>query len=339
MLGNLENRCVVIAEAGVNHNGDINLARKLIRVAAESGADYVKFQTFQASKLVTKTASKAKYQEIENSPESQFEMLKSLELSKEQHESLIAQCKIEGIKFLSTGFDIESLEMLLKLGIDLIKIPSGEITNYTYLQYIGKLGKHVILSTGMSNLKEIEEALEVLEDSGLLREQITILHCTTNYPASMDEVNLRAMSTIREEFKCAVGYSDHTLGSEVALGAIALGAKVIEKHFTLDKDLPGPDHKASLNPSELTDFVSRIRNLEVAMGSFVKGPSESEKDNMKVARRSIVASQPIAQGEIFTKLNLEAKRPGTGISPMKLPFVLGKQAVRAFETDELIELE
>ena len=339
MLVNMENHCVVIAEAGVNHNGDIDLAKRLIRIAAESGADYVKFQTFQASELATKSASKAKYQENEYSKESQFEMLKSLELTKEHHELLIAHCKEEGIKFLSTGFDVDSIDMLVELGIDLIKIPSGEITNYSYIQHIGGLGKPVILSTGMSNLNDIHEALKLLEKSGLNRKQITILHCTTNYPAGMNEVNLRAMLTIKEEFNSAVGYSDHTLGSEVALGAIALGASVIEKHFTLDKTLPGPDHKASLNSEELIDFVKRVRNLEMAMGSYVKGPSESEKENMKVARRSIVASEPISRGEIFTNLNLTAKRPGTGISPMKLPSILGTQASREYEQDELIELE
>jgi N,N'-diacetyllegionaminate synthase len=335
----MKNRCLVIAEAGVNHNGDVELAKRLIRVAAESGADYVKFQTFQASKLVTKTASKAKYQETENSSQSQYELLKSLELSKEAHESLIEHSKQVGIKFLSTGFDVDAIEMLVELGIDLIKIPSGEITNYSYLQHIGGLGKPVILSTGMSNLKEIEEALKLLETSGLNRNNITVLHCTTNYPAMMSEVNLRAMLSIKEEFNCAIGYSDHTLGSEVALGAIALGASIIEKHFTLDKNLPGPDHKASLNPEELKDFVTRIRNLEIAMGSHIKGPSASEKENMKVARRSIVACQAIARGETFTKLNLTAKRPGTGISPMEMPSIIGKQATRAYKPDELIELE
>ena len=335
----MENQCLVIAEAGVNHNGDVDLAKRLIEVAAESGADYVKFQTFQASKLVTKTASKAKYQETENSSQSQYEMLKSLELSKEAHVSLIEHCKQEGIKFLSTGFDIDAIGMLVELGIDLIKIPSGEITNYPYIQHIGGLGKPVILSTGMSNLKDIEEALKLLETSGLNRNKITILHCTTNYPAMMSEVNLRAMLTIKEEFNCAIGYSDHTPGSEVALGAIALGASIIEKHFTLDKNFTGPDHKASLNPEELKDFIARIRNLEIAMGSFIKGPSESEKENMKVARRSIVASQAIARGETFTKMNLTAKRPGTGISPMEIPSIIGKQAKRSYEPDELIELE
>ena len=335
----MEKRCVVIAEAGVNHNGDIQLAKRLIKVAAESGADYVKFQTFQAANLVTKTAPKASYQEIENTKESQYKMLKGLELNKAAHELLIKHCNQEGIKFLSTGFDIDSINMLVDLGIDLIKIPSGEITNYSYLQHIGGLGKSLILSTGMSNLKEIEDALKLLEKSGLNRNKITVLHCTTNYPAMMNEVNLRAMLTIREEFNCSIGYSDHTLGSEVALGAIALGASIIEKHFTLDKNLPGPDHKASLNPDELKDFVTRIRNLEIALGSFIKGPTESERENMKVARRSIVAGQPIAQGETFTTLNLSAKRPGTGISPMKLPSIIGKQATRAYELDELIELE
>ena len=335
----VDNPCVVIAEAGVNHNGDINLAKRLVSIAAESGADYVKFQTFQASELVTKTASKARYQEVEDSQESQFEMLKSLELSKEQHEKLYAQCEKEGIKFLSTGFDVDSIDMLVALGIELIKIPSGEITNYSYLQHIGGLGKPLILSTGMANLAEIEEALDLLVASGSDRNKITILHCTTNYPAEVSEVNLRAMLTIQEKFQCAVGYSDHTLGSEISLGAIALGASVIEKHFTLDKNLPGPDHKASLSPNELKDFVSRIRTLEIALGSFIKGPTESEKDNMKVARRSIVASQPIAQGETFTSLNLAAKRPGTGTSPMKIPFLLGRQATRSYEPDEFVEIE
>jgi N,N'-diacetyllegionaminate synthase len=266
-------------------------------------------------------------------------MLKSLELTKEHHELLIAHCKEEGIKFLSTGFDVDSIDMLVELGIDLIKIPSGEITNYSYIQHIGGLGKPVILSTGMSNLNDIHEALKLLEKSGLNRKQITILHCTTNYPAGMNEVNLRAMLTIKEEFNSAVGYSDHTLGSEVALGAIALGASVIEKHFTLDKNLPGPDHKASLSPEELKNFISRIRNLELAMGSFTKGPSESEKENMKIARRSIVAKQGILPGQVFTEFNLTAKRPGTGISPMELPSIIGKIATRAYEPDELIDLE
>ena len=331
-------KTIVISEAGINHNGDLGIAKKLIEVAAKSGADYVKFQTFNAERLVTKGAPKARYQmRNSNSSESQFEMLKSLELSESMHKELIEESGVQGIGFISTAFDIESANMLLSLGQDIFKIPSGEITNLPYLRHIGSFGKKIILSTGMSNLQEVSDALKVLEVSGTRKSQITVLHCTSAYPAPVSEVNLLAMQTIKETLNVAVGYSDHTLGIEVSIAAVALGATVIEKHFTLDRNLPGPDHLASLEPDELKSMVSQIRNIEMALGDGVKRAMPSELENISLVRRSLVANCSIRKGEIFSELNLAAKRPRTGISPMDWDRIIGSQARRDFHADELID--
>jgi N,N'-diacetyllegionaminate synthase len=332
-------RTLIIAEAGVNHNGDPALARRLIDVAADAGADRVKFQTFQAAALVTTSAGKAAYQErLTGADESQHAMLSRLELSPAVHHELIAHCQARGIKFFSTGFDLNSVRFLAGLDMGLFKVPSGEVTNLPYLRLIGSYGQPVILSTGMCTLGDIEAALGALEKSGTPRAKITVLHCTTDYPASFDEVNLRAMLTIRDAFGVAVGYSDHTLGIEVSLAAVALGASIIEKHFTLDRALPGPDHKASLEPAELTALVRGIRNLERAMGSAVKQPGSSESANLVAGRKSLVAACAIRRGEAFTATNLTVKRPGSGISPMRWDEVLGRRAPRDFSADELIDL-
>jgi N,N'-diacetyllegionaminate synthase len=331
-------KTMVISEAGVNHNGDLGLAKKLIEVAAKSGADYVKFQTFNADRLVTKKAHKARYQmQNSNSSESQFEMLKSLELNETMHRELIEESRVQGIGFISTAFDIESANMLLLLGQDIFKIPSGEITNLPYLRHIGSFGKRIILSTGMSNLQEVSDTLKILEASGTPKSQITVLHCTSAYPAPVSEVNLLAMQNIKENLDVAVGYSDHTLGIEVSIAAVALGATVIEKHFTLDRNLPGPDHIASLEPEELKSMVSQIRNIEIALGDGVKRAMPSELENISLVRRSIVANCSIRKGEMFSELNLAAKRPGTGISPMHWDRIIGSQARRDFHVDELID--
>ncbi len=329
---------MVIAEAGVNHNGDLGQAKKLIEVAAKSGADFVKFQSFNADRLVTKDVRKAQYQ-IQNSQnsESQFEMLKSLELSETMHRELIKESRVQGIGFISTAFDIESANMLLSLGQNIFKIPSGEITNLPYLRHIGSFGKRVILSTGMSNLQEVKDALELLEAAGTSKSQVTVLHCTSAYPAPIIDVNLLAMQTMKEALNVEVGYSDHTLGIEVSIAAVALGASVIEKHFTLDRNLPGPDHKASLEPDELNLLVTQIRNIEKALGGGVKRPMPSELENIDLIRKSIVAKCSIKQGEIFSELNLSVKRPGTGISPMDWDRLLGSKASRNFDVDELID--
>jgi N,N'-diacetyllegionaminate synthase len=332
-------KTLLIAEAGVNHNGDINLARQLVDVAAEAGADWVKFQTFSADRLVTKNAEKAEYQaQFSDEGESQYEMLRGLELTHDMHEALIEHCASCGIQFFSTGFDRESIDLLVELGLKCFKIPSGEVTNLPYLRHIGQHGKPVILSTGMTTLDEIEVALDVLERAGTPRERITVLHCNTEYPTPMADVNLRAMLTIRDAFNVQVGYSDHTLGIEVAIAAVALGARVIEKHFTLDRNLPGPDHKASLEPDELKSMVVSIRNIERAMGDGIKRPSSSEAKNKPVARKSLVAKCTIRAGEVFNETNLTVKRPGTGLSPMRWDEVLGSKAPRNFVPDELIEL-
>lgn len=332
-------KTLIIAEAGVNHNGDMSMARRLVDVAAEAGADLVKFQTFQASRLVTTDAKKAEYQSnATGGDETQYAMLRKLELTREMHLELIEYCRTRGIGFFSTGFDEQSVDMLVELGIDRFKIPSGEITNLPYLRHVGHYGKPVILSTGMADLREIGMALDVLESAGTKRAQITVLHCNTEYPTPMSDVNLRAMLTIRDTFGVEVGYSDHTSGIEIAIAAVALGATVIEKHFTLDRSLPGPDHKASLEPKELSAMVSAIRNIEVALGDGVKCPSPSESKNMGIARKSLVASREIRAGEIFTESNLTIKRPGTGISPMRWDEVLGHKATRDFAKDDLIEL-
>jgi len=329
---------MIIAEAGVNHNGDIRMAKKLIDVAADAGADYVKFQTFNADRLVTETASKADYQKlVTDSSESQKAMLRKLELTEVMHQELIAHCALRNIGFFSTGFDIESIDMLVSFGQELFKIPSGEITNLPFLRHIGKLKKEVILSTGMSSMGEIENAIKALEESGTPRSRITVLHCTTAYPVPMSDVNLRAMQSIRAKFGVDVGYSDHTLGIEISLAAVALGASVIEKHFTLDRTLPGPDHKASLEPAELKSLVDGIRNIGEALGDGIKRLMSSEIGNRDVARKSIVARVPISVGQVLSEENLTTKRPGTGISPMEWGHLLGKKAHRDYSADELID--
>jgi N,N'-diacetyllegionaminate synthase len=332
-------KTLIIAEAGVNHNGDLDIAKRLIDVAAEAGADLVKFQTFNADRLTTKYANKAEYQDkTTDENESQLEMLRRLELTYDMHKELIAYCEQCGIGFFSTGFDIKSIKLLVELGLKLFKIPSGEITNLPYLRHIASYGKPVIISTGMSTLNEIEAALKVLMKNGLKREKITVLHCNTEYPTPMCDVNLNAMCSIRDEFGVEVGYSDHTQGIEVAIAAVALGATVIEKHFTLDRQLPGPDQKASLEPNELKEMVKSIRNIEQAFGDGIKRPSPSEIKNISVARKSLVAVSNICKGDIFTEDNLGVKRPGTGISPMQWDEVIGKVALRNFSIDELIEI-
>lgn len=332
-------KTLIIAEAGVNHNGDLALARQLIDVAADAGADLVKFQTFSADRLVTTYARKADYQNLTtDTGESQHAMIRRLELTRDMHEALIAHCKARGIQFFSTGFDLESIDLLAELGLGCFKIPSGEITNLPYLRHVGRYGKPVILSTGMATLGEIEAALDVLEQAGTPRDRITVLHCNTEYPTPMTDVNLRAMLAIRDAFGVAVGYSDHTAGIEVAIAAVALGATVIEKHFTLDRELPGPDHKASLEPDALKAMVTAIRNIEQAMGDGIKRPSASESKNKLIARKSLVAACAIRAGEVFSDNNLVAKRPGNGISPMRWDEVLGRKAPRDFSPDELIEL-
>lgn len=327
----------IIAEAGVNHNGDINVAKRLIDVAVEAGVDAIKFQTFKATNLASKLAKKADYQNTEkNNSETQLEMLKRLELDIEMHKELLSYCQKVGITFLSTPFDLESIDLLVKLGIDTIKIPSGEITNYPYLKKVGTLKKNVILSTGMSNLEEIREALQILYQNGTT--SIKILHCTTEYPAPMDEINLRAMKTIQDEFHIEVGYSDHTCGIEIPIAAVAMGATIIEKHFTLDKNMEGPDHRASLEPNELKSMVKAIRNVEKAMGDGIKRAMPSEEKNKDIVRKSIVAKRTILEKEVFTEDNLTIKRPGNGISPMRWNEVLGKKAITHFEEDDLIKI-
>ena len=331
-------KVLIVAEAGVNHNGSLETAKQLVDAAVEAGADMVKFQTFSADQLVTTSAPKANYQnQATDSAETQHTMIHKLELSREMHEELIEYCQQQGIDFFSSGFDTQSIDLLVELGQVRFKIPSGEITNLPYLRYVGHYGKPVILSTGMANLGEIEAALEVLEISGTLRKQITVLHCNTEYPTSMVDVNLRAMLSIRNAFGVEVGYSDHTLGIEVPIAAVALGATVIEKHFTMDRSLPGPDHQASLEPDELKAMVHAIRNIEKALGDGIKRPSPSELKNKPIARKSLVAAIAIRAGECFTGTNLTVKRPGTGISPMRWDEIIGCSAKRDFEADELIE--
>ena len=336
------NHTIIIAEAGVNHNGNIENAFRLVDVATEAGADYVKFQTFKAENLVSGSAKKAEYQvqNTGNSEETQLQMLKKLELSNRQHEKLITYCKKKKIKFFSTAFDLESLAYLHSVGLEMVKIPSGEITNLPYLRKAASLFQKVILSTGMATLSEIRDALEVFLNAGIKKENITILHCNTEYPTPMDDVNLKAMLHIQKEFGTKVGYSDHTLGIEVPVAAVALGASIIEKHFTLDKTMPGPDHKASLDPDELKAMVSAIRNIEKTMsGSGEKAVSLSEEKNMSIARKSIVAKTDIKKGEIFSEKNITVKRPGIGISPMLWDNIIGKKAHKHFEADELIIIQ
>jgi N,N'-diacetyllegionaminate synthase len=327
----------IIAEAGVNHNGSITLAKKLIDVAARSGADAVKFQTFKVEKLVSKTAEKASYQKKNTDLlESQFDMLNRLELDLNAHKELINHSKGCGIMFLSTAFDHESIDLLNDLGLKIFKIPSGEITNLPYLRHIGSLNKKVILSTGMSSIEEIDDALKILINSGTKKENITVLHANTMYPTPMEDVNLNAMKTVADVFDIEVGYSDHTLGIEIDIAAAAMGAKIIEKHFTLDREMEGPDHKASLEPFELKSMVDAIRNIEKAMGDGNKRPSNSEKPNIEIARKSIVAIKSIAKGDVFSDKNIAVKRPGNGLSPMKWDSIVGSIAERDYELDELL---
>lgn len=333
-------KTLIIAEAGVNHNGSIELAKQLIDVAALAGVDYVKFQTFKTENLVSRQAPKAEYQKrnMDDSDDSQFAMLKKLELSPAQHQELIRYCQEKNVRFFSTAFDLESIDFLSELNLGLWKVPSGEITNYPYLKKIAQNGEPIILSTGMSDLQDIANAISVLERFGVVREQITVLHCNTEYPTPMYDVNLRAMQTIAKRFNVNVGYSDHTIGIEIPIAAVALGAKVIEKHFTLSRDMEGPDHKASLEPQELKAMVDAIRNVESALGEDEKKITESEVKNVTVARKSIVAACDINAGEVFSENNITVKRPGTGISPMRWEEVLGQKAKKEFQADSLIEL-
>jgi N,N'-diacetyllegionaminate synthase len=335
-------KVLIIAEAGVNHNGNMTMAKQLIGVAAEAGADYIKFQTFKTESLVSSTAKKAEYQKQNMSrdvSDSQFEMLKKLELSPEMHHELIAYCEQKKIKFLSTGFDLESIDLLDSLSIDLFKIPSGEITNLPYLQKVGSFNKKVILSSGMCNMDEIQEAVDILIKSGTARNKISVLHCTTNYPTAMQDVNLRAMLSIKEELSLPIGYSDHTLGIEVPIAAVAMGASIIEKHFTLDKTLPGPDHKASLEPAELIAMVKAIRNIEQALGSREKKPTETEIKNKTSARKSIHLVKNLRKNHVLSQDDLIMKRPGDGISPMLMMQVIGKKLKTEVEKEHKLKWE
>jgi len=337
MSNNISAPTLVIAEAGVNHNGSLELAFELIDAASEAGADVVKFQTFKAENLVTQSATKADYQlGTTDSKETQFEMIKKLELSHDMHLKLIARCKEKSIRFSSTGFDASSVDVLIKLGVDFLKVPSGEITNLPYLRHVGSKRLPIILSTGMCTMQEVESALEIIEKAGTGKADIIVLHCNTQYPTPMEDVNLRAMLSMEKKLGVKVGYSDHTLGIEVPIAAVALGATVIEKHFTLDRSMNGPDHAASLEPDELKQMVKSIRNIEKAKGDGVKKPSNSEEKNISIVRKSIVASKEIKVGDKFTSDNLGVKRPGNGISPMEWDEVVGKVASKDFHPDELI---
>ncbi|XMD84228.1 legionaminic acid synthase [Campylobacter lari] len=335
---NIMKKTLIIAEAGVNHNGDINLAKKLIEVASEAGADFVKFQTFVAENCISKNAKKAEYQlQATDENQSQLDMVKKLELSKQDHEILIEHCKKFNIKFLSTAFDLESIDLLVKFDIEIFKIPSGELTNLPYLKKIASFNKNIILSTGMATLGEIEKALDILVQNGTQRDKVIILHCNTEYPTPFEDVNLRAMQTLKKAFCLPVGYSDHTLGITIPIAAVAMGACVIEKHFTLDKSMQGPDHQASLEPEELKAMIKSIRELEQAFGNGVKIPSKSEIKNKAIARKSLVAKKVIKKGECFSEENLTTKRPGDGICAMKYDKYLGKIASRDYAEDELID--
>lgn len=323
----------------MNHGGDLAVARTMVATAAAAGADLVKFQSFIAAESISAGAAKADYQRNVTDPdESQYEMVRRLELSRADHEVIVADCRRLGIGFLSTAFDVASFDMLVELGLDRVKVPSGEITNLPFLRHVARLGLPMIMSTGMATLAEIEAALDVVEGAGTERAAVTLLQCTTEYPAPFGEVNLRAMATLRAAFGLEVGYSDHTSGIEIAIAAAALGASVIEKHFTLDRGLPGPDHQASLEPAELTAMIGAIRHVEAALGDGIKRPSRSELRNRPIARKSLVARRAIRAGEPFTADNLTAKRPGTGISPMRWDDVLGRPAPRDFSADEVIAL-
>ena len=333
------NQTFIIAEAGVNHNGSLERALAMVDAAVAAGADAIKFQTFKAGQMITAKAPKAEYQKDSGgAKESQLDMVRKLELDEGAHREIISHCRTKGIEFISSPFDMSSVDLLDKLGLSTIKIPSGEITHLPYLRKIGALNRRIFLSTGMADLGEIEDALDILMDQGTLAENITLLHCTTGYPTPFQDVNLNAMQTMHSAFPhVGIGFSDHTPGIEIALGAVALGARVIEKHFTLDKTLEGPDHKASLDPGELLALVTGVRHMEAALGSAVKKPTPTDLANRPIVRKSLVAACAIAKGEIFTPENITAKRPGTGISPMRWDEVLGKTSARNYEKDEPIE--
>jgi N-acetylneuraminate synthase len=332
-------KTLIIAEAGVNHNGSLEMAFELIDAASDAGADVVKFQTFKAENLVTKSAAKADYQlGTTDVQETQFEMIKKLELSYDMHHKLISKCKEKGIRFSSTGFDTSSVDILIELGVDFLKVPSGEITNLPYLRHVGTKGLPIILSTGMCTMEEVANALEILEKAGARKADVTVLHCNTEYPTPMEDVNLCAMLSMKKELGIKAGYSDHTLGVEIPIAAVAMGATVIEKHFTLDRTMEGPDHAASLEPNELKQMVLSIRKIEKALGDGLKKPSKSERDNIGIVRKSIVASKYIKVGEKFTEENLAVKRPGKGISPLKWDELLGLEANKDFQADELISI-
>jgi N,N'-diacetyllegionaminate synthase len=332
-------RVIVIAEAGVNHNGSLDMAFRLIDEAVATGADIVKFQTFRADREISRHALKAEYQKkTTDARETQLEMARKLEFDIKDHRALINYCVEKGIGFLSAPFDLESVQMLADLGLEMIKVPSGEITNLPYLRAVGRLCKPVIMSTGMADLGEIQDALNILVDSGTPWSEIILLQCNTEYPTPFPDVNLRAMLTLKEAFKLPVGYSDHTLGIEVPIAAVALGAAVIEKHLTLDKNMPGPDHRASLEPAEFKRMVLAIRNIEAALGSGIKKASESEKKNKNIARKSIVIDRPIKAGEMFTETNLTTKRPGIGITPMLWDWIIGRTADKDYDEDDLLTI-
>ena len=329
---------IIIAEAGVNHNGDMDIAKRLIDAAADAGVDYVKFQTFKTENLVSCDAPTAEYQKTATNETSQYAMLKRLELSEAQHLELIDYCREKGVNFLSTAFDLDSIDLLSTFDLDFWKIPSGEITNYPYLAKIARTGQPIVMSTGMCDHQDIENALNVLLDNGACKDNITLLHCNTQYPTPHEDVNLLAMPHMGSTFGVKAGYSDHTQGIEVPIAAVALGATVIEKHFTLDRNMEGPDHKASLEPNELKAMVSAIRNIEKALGVEKKCASSSETPNKIVARKSIVAKRHITEGELLTEENITVKRPGNGISPMRWNEVTGTKAIRSFNADEMIEI-
>ncbi len=334
-----KNKTLIIAEAGVNHNGKLSLAKKLIKIAKNSGADVVKFQTFIPSNLVTNKAKLAKYQKTKNNKTKQINMLEKLSLTKKMHYKLKAYCDKLEIEFCSTAFDIQSLELLLSIGIKRIKIPSGEITNYELLNYISALNYPIILSTGMSDNKEIAKAIKILTQRKIQRKNITVLHCNSSYPTPMKDVNLMAMRSIKLYNKTEIGLSDHSNGIEVPIAAVAMGATIIEKHFTLDRTFEGPDHKSSLSPSELTNMVKSIRNIEIAIGDGIKKITTSESINKNIVRKSLVAAKKIRKGDIFDNENITAKRPGNGLSPMLLNNLIGKKAKRNYLVDELIKKE
>ncbi len=339
MIANHREKVFIIAETGVNHNGDVRMALTMIDAAARAGADAVKFQTFRSEDVISRFAPKAEYQKRTTGMSgSQLEMAKKLELDAGAYKHLVSRCRKNEIRFLSTPFDIKSIEFLYKLGLGMFKIPSGEITNLPYLRKVGSLGKKIILSTGMSDLKEVGRAINILRISGTAKKDITVLHCNTEYPTPYEDVNLFAMNTIKKAFGVSVGYSDHTHGIEIPIAAVALGAEIIEKHFTLDRNMAGPDHKASIEPEDFESMVCSIRNIEKALGDGIKRPSRSESKNIPIARRSIVAAKYIRKGDIFTDENIAAKRPAVGLSPMRWDDLIGKKAKRDFKEDEAIRL-